>query len=169
MHEPQHKRVVVKISGEALMGEQEFGISPDMLRYVAEEVRAIVELGVQTAIVVGGGNIFRGASEAARHMNRAVADSIGMIATVINSLMVQEVAQQGGSIVVVVTPQSDERIDVPEATRALEHADGDVGVAHIERQQQRGDEHQPETGSHQVEGAFNGRHVHILPKVCGIF
>jgi uridylate kinase len=58
--QPQYKRITLKLSGEALMGDQEFGISPDMLKYVAGEIKSIVDLGVQTGIVVGGGNIFRG-------------------------------------------------------------------------------------------------------------
>jgi uridylate kinase len=96
VHEPQHKRVVVKISGEALMGEQESGISPDMLRYVAEEVRAIVELGVQTAIVVGGGNIFRGIAASSYGMDRTSADHMGMLATIINSLALQDALEKQG-------------------------------------------------------------------------
>jgi len=96
VHEPQHKRVVVKISGEALMGEQEFGISRDMLRFVAEEVRAIVELGVQTAIVVGGGNIFRGIAASSYGMDRTSADHMGMLATIINSLALQDALEKQG-------------------------------------------------------------------------
>jgi len=96
VHEPQHKRVVVKISGEALMGDQGFGISPDMLRYVAEEVRAIVELGVQTAIVVGGGNIFRGIAASSYGMDRTSADHMGMLATIINSLALQDALEKQG-------------------------------------------------------------------------
>jgi uridylate kinase len=88
--------VVVKISGEALMGEQEFGISPEMLRYVSEEVRAIVELGVQTAIVVGGGNIFRGIAASSYGMDRTSADHMGMLATIINSLALQDALEKQG-------------------------------------------------------------------------
>jgi uridylate kinase len=96
VYEPQHKRVVIKLSGEALMGDQEFGISPAMLRYVAEEVRSIVELGVQTALVVGGGNIFRGIAASSYGMDRTSADHMGMLATVINSLALQDAMEKQG-------------------------------------------------------------------------
>jgi uridylate kinase len=96
VYEPQHKRVVIKLSGEALMGDQEFGISPAMLRYVAEEVRSIVELGVQTALVVGGGNIFRGIAASSYGMDRISADHMGMLATVINSLALQDAMEKQG-------------------------------------------------------------------------
>ncbi|RPI98675.1 MAG: UMP kinase, partial [Desulfobacteraceae bacterium] len=74
----------------------EFGISPDMIRYVAEEVRAIVELGVQTAIVVGGGNIFRGIAASSYGMDRTSADHMGMLATIINSLALQDALEKQG-------------------------------------------------------------------------
>jgi uridylate kinase len=93
---PQCRRVVVKISGEALMGDQEFGISPDMIRFVAEEVRSIVELGVQTAIVVGGGNIFRGIAASSYGMDRTSADHMGMLATIINSIALQDALEKQG-------------------------------------------------------------------------
>jgi uridylate kinase len=96
MCQPQCRRVVVKISGEALMGDQEFGISPDMIRFVAEEVRAIVELGVQTAIVVGGGNIFRGIAASSYGMDRTSADHMGMMATIINSIALQDSLEKQG-------------------------------------------------------------------------
>jgi uridylate kinase len=94
--QPVFKRVLLKISGEALMGDQEFGISPEMLKYVSEEVRSIVELGVQTAIVVGGGNIFRGVAATSYGMDRASADYMGMLATVINSIALQNVLEDNG-------------------------------------------------------------------------
>lgn len=96
MYKAQYKRVVVKISGEALMGEQEFGISSDMIRYVAEEIRSIVEIGVQCAIVVGGGNIFRGIAASSYGMDRTSADHMGMLATVINSLALQDALEKQG-------------------------------------------------------------------------
>jgi uridylate kinase len=94
--QPQCRRVVVKISGEALMGDQEFGISPDMIRFVAEEVHSIVELGVQTAIVVGGGNIFRGIAASSYGMDRTSADHMGMLATIINSIALQDALEKQG-------------------------------------------------------------------------
>jgi uridylate kinase len=92
----RYKRVVIKLSGEALMGSQEFGIGPDMIRYVAEEIRSIATLGVQTAIVVGGGNIFRGIAASSYGMDRTSADHLGMLATVINSLALQDALEKQG-------------------------------------------------------------------------
>jgi len=92
----RYKKVLVKISGEALMGEQDYGISPDMLKYVAKEVRSIFDLGVQLAIVVGGGNIFRGVAASSFGMDRASADHMGMLATVINSLALQSALEKVG-------------------------------------------------------------------------
>lgn len=78
------------------MGDQEFGISPDMLKYVAGEIKSIVSLGVQTGIVVGGGNIFRGIAASSYDMDRASADHMGMLATVINSLALQDALERNG-------------------------------------------------------------------------
>jgi len=86
--------VVIKLSGEALMGNQEFGIAPDMIRYVAEEIRSVATLGVQVAIVVGGGNIFRGIAASSYGMDRTSADHMGMLATVINSLALQDALEK---------------------------------------------------------------------------
>jgi len=92
----RYKKVLVKISGEALMGELEYGISPDMLDYVAKEILSIVDLGVQLAIVVGGGNIFRGVAASSFSMDRASADHMGMLATVINSIALQGALEKMG-------------------------------------------------------------------------
>jgi uridylate kinase len=94
--QPVFKRILFKISGEALMGDQDFGISPDMLKYVSGEVRSVVELGVQVAIVVGGGNIFRGVAASSYGMDRASADHMGMLATVINSIALQNFLEDNG-------------------------------------------------------------------------
>lgn len=96
MIQPQYKRVLLKLSGEALMGEKKFGIDPDMLQYVAGEVKSIIDLGVQTGIVVGGGNIFRGIAASSYGMDRASADHMGMLATVINSLALQDAMEKTG-------------------------------------------------------------------------
>ncbi|MBU1181741.1 MAG: UMP kinase [Proteobacteria bacterium] len=93
---PQHKRVLLKLSGEALMGDQGFGISSQVIKYVAEEIRSIVDLGVQIAIVVGGGNIFRGIAASSYGMDRTSADHMGMLATVINSLALQDALEKKG-------------------------------------------------------------------------
>jgi len=93
---PQFKRVLLKLSGEALMGDQSFGISPDVIRYVAEEIRSAFDLGVQIAIVVGGGNIFRGVAATSYGIDRVSADRMGMLATVINSLALQDALEENG-------------------------------------------------------------------------
>lgn len=87
-------RVLIKLSGEALMGDQGFGICPDMLQYVANELISVVSLGVQVAIVVGGGNIFRGVAASSFGMERTSADHMGMLATVINSLALQSALEK---------------------------------------------------------------------------
>ena len=87
---PQYKRVVLKLSGEGLMGDKEFGVSPEVVASLAEQIKQIHELGTDVCIVIGGGNIFRGAKEAAKGMDRSVADQIGMLATVMNSLFLQD-------------------------------------------------------------------------------
>ncbi len=94
MNKPIFKRVAVKLSGEALMGDQGFGISADMIKYVAGEIRAIVELGVQVGIIVGGGNIFRGIAASSFGMDRTAADHMGMLATVINSIALQDALEK---------------------------------------------------------------------------
>ncbi len=94
MKMPRFKRVLLKLSGEALMGDQSFGISPDVIKYVAEEIRLAFDLGVQIAIVVGGGNIFRGVAAASYGMDRVSADRMGMLATVINSLALQDALEE---------------------------------------------------------------------------
>ncbi len=84
------------MSGEALVGDQSFGISPDMIKFVAEEIRSVVELGVQIGIIVGGGNIFRGIAASSYGMDRTSADHMGMLATVINSLALQDALEKQG-------------------------------------------------------------------------
>jgi len=98
LNDPQYKykRILLKLSGEALMGEQSFGISPDMLKYVADEVKSIKDMGVEIAIVVGGGNIFRGVKATSFGMERTSADHMGMLATVINSLALQDSLEKEG-------------------------------------------------------------------------
>ena len=96
MSQPLYKRITLKLSGEALMGDQDFGISPDMLIYVAKEIKSIVDLDVQTSVVVGGGNIFRGVAASSYGMDRSSADHMGMLATVINSLALQDALEKMG-------------------------------------------------------------------------
>ena len=100
---PVYKRVLLKLSGEALMGEQQFGVDPAVVARIAEDVGGIQKLGVETAIVIGGGNIFRGLAASARGMDRATADYMGMLATVINGLALQDALEQAGVLTRVVT------------------------------------------------------------------
>jgi len=93
---PAYRRVLLKLSGEALMGGRSFGIDPDIVQAIAAEIRDVVKLGVQIGVVVGGGNIFRGVEGSARGMERTQADNMGMLATVINSLAIQSVLESLG-------------------------------------------------------------------------
>src|SRR5437016_9412437 len=94
---PVYKRVLLKLSGEALMGEQTFGIDPAVTAHIAADIAEIQGLGVETGIVIGGGNIFRGVAASARGMDRATGDYMGMLATVLNALAVQEALERHGA------------------------------------------------------------------------
>lgn len=94
--EYRFRRVLLKLSGEALMGEVDYGIDPDILDSLAKQIKGVRESGVEVAIVVGGGNIFRGIAASAAGMDRAQADYIGMLATVMNSLALQEALERNG-------------------------------------------------------------------------
>jgi uridylate kinase len=94
MAELRYKRVLLKISGEALAGTQKHGLSAEVVSFIAEEVRDVHQLGVQIAMVIGGGNIFRGVEAGARGMDRASADYMGMLATVINGLAMQSTLEK---------------------------------------------------------------------------
>jgi uridylate kinase len=93
---PAYKRILLKLSGEALMGEQSFGIDPAVASRIAKDVAGVRALGVEVAIVIGGGNIFRGVAASARGMDRATADYMGMLATCINALALQDALEQEG-------------------------------------------------------------------------
>lgn len=94
--QPRYGRVLLKLSGEALMGEHQFGIDPAVVNQVAEDVKALSDRGVQVAMVIGGGNIFRGVSLSAEGMDRVAADQMGMLATVINALALQDAMERHG-------------------------------------------------------------------------
>jgi uridylate kinase len=96
MADPRFKRVLLKLSGEALMGDAAYGIDPAVLDEIAEEIRVAREAGTEIAIVVGGGNIFRGMAGSAKGMDRAQADYIGMLATVMNGLAIQDTLEKHG-------------------------------------------------------------------------
>jgi uridylate kinase len=93
-----YKRILLKLSGEALMGKREFGLDDAILRMVAKQVKDVMEAGVEVAVVVGGGNIWRGADAAARGMDRATADYAGMLATVINALALHDALEKQGLV-----------------------------------------------------------------------
>ena len=94
---PVYRRILLKLSGEALMGSQAYGIDSVVLRDVAEQIAEVHRLGVQIALVIGGGNIFRGVSAASRGMDRAAADYVGMLATIMNALAMQDALEKFGS------------------------------------------------------------------------
>jgi uridylate kinase len=93
---PHYSRVLLKLSGEALMGEEPYGIDPAVTLQVAQEIGEVQQLGVQVGVVIGGGNLFRGLAASARGMDRATADYMGMLATVINALALQDALEQAG-------------------------------------------------------------------------
>ena len=117
-----YRRVLLKISGEALMGEQNYGIDVNVARSVAEELKAVHAVGVQVAVVVGGGNIFRGVSKSAGNMDRSSADYIGMLATVMNAVVLQDALEK-----VEVNTRVMSAIDIPQLAepfirrRAIRH------------------------------------------------
>ena len=94
----KYKRILLKLSGEALMGEDSYGINPDVLEFVAGEVKEVVENGIELGIVIGAGNIFRGVAGASKGMDRTTADSMGMLATVMNSLAMQDALEKQGVV-----------------------------------------------------------------------
>ena len=93
---PVYQRILLKLSGEALMGEDHFGINRDVLSRMVSEIKTVVELGVQVGIVVGGGNIFRGVALGATGMDRATGDYMGMLATVMNAMALQDACRNNG-------------------------------------------------------------------------
>ena len=95
-HRPRYRRVLLKLSGEALAGKQEYGIDFDVVNSIAEQVKRVDELGVEIAVVVGGGNIFRGQAASERGFDRATGDYMGMLATVINALALQDALERLG-------------------------------------------------------------------------
>ena len=103
MAPPKYQRVLLKISGEALMGSQSFGIDSDVADSIANDIAEVHKLGVQIAVVIGGGNIFRGLAASARGMDRATADYMGMLATVINALALSDAIERYGAATRVVT------------------------------------------------------------------
>lgn len=94
MRKPQYKRILLKLSGEVLVGEGEYGIDPVTIQKIAQEIKEVKNLGVEVAVVIGGGNIFRGIAASAKGMDRASADDMGMLATVINGIALQDALEK---------------------------------------------------------------------------
>ncbi len=121
---PIYKRILLKLSGEGLMGDKNFGMSADVIRSLAAQVKEVHDSGVQVCLVVGGGNIFRGAKEAVNGMNRTVADQLGMLATVMNALALQDALEKQGAEVRVMSgihiPSACENFVYRRALRHLE-------------------------------------------------
>jgi uridylate kinase len=120
-----YKRVLLKLSGEALMGNDNYGINTETLKRIASEVKEVVQTGVQLAIVIGGGNIFRGVQGATRGMDRASADYMGMLATCINSMALQDALEREGVLTRVMSAIKMEQISEPYIRRR--------GVRHLEK------------------------------------
>jgi len=97
MSEPRYRRVLLKLSGEALMGDRDYGLDPSTVERIAREVAAVAEIGIEICLVIGGGNIFRGMAGAANGMERATADYMGMLATVMNALALQSAIERAGA------------------------------------------------------------------------
>lgn len=96
MAKPAYKRILIKLSGEALMGDDTYGINRATIDNIVDQIKAVVDLGVQVAVVIGGGNIFRGVAPAAEGMDRATADYMGMLATVMNAMALQDAMRSKG-------------------------------------------------------------------------
>jgi uridylate kinase len=110
---PAYQRILLKLSGEALMGNDAFGINRETVDRIVSEVKGVSELGVQVAVVIGGGNIFRGVSQGAVGMDRATADYMGMLATVINALALSDAMNRGGLVARVQSALSIEPVVEP--------------------------------------------------------
>jgi uridylate kinase len=119
-----YRRVLLKISGEALAGGQGYGIDPDTIAGIAEEIREVIGMGVQLAIVIGGGNIFRGIAASAGGMDRATGDYMGMLATVINALALQDAIEKAGVATRVLSAIEMRAVSEPYIRRrAIRHLD----------------------------------------------
>ncbi len=121
-----YKRVLLKISGEALMGPQSFGIDPEVMATIGAELTDVKAMGVEVAIVIGGGNIFRGATAAAAGMDRVTADYMGMLATVMNALALQDALEKAGLVTRVLSAIAMQELAEPYIRRrAIRHLEKD--------------------------------------------
>jgi uridylate kinase len=122
MLQPKYKRVILKLSGEALAGDAGYGIAAPVIASVAQQIREIVDLGAEVAVVVGGGNIWRGVSGSSQGMDRATADYMGMLATVLNALALQDALEHAGVITRVQTSIEMRQVAEPYIRRrAIRH------------------------------------------------
>lgn len=120
--QPVYKRILLKLSGEGLMGDKPFGVDIKVVSLLAAQIKNVYDMGVQICLVVGGGNIFRGAKEAAKGLNRSVADQIGMMATVMNALFLQDELKRQGIDVVVMSGLKMQQVCEPYVYRnAIKH------------------------------------------------
>jgi uridylate kinase len=120
--QPVYKRVLLKLSGESLMGENSFGIDPAMVSRYAREIKSIVDLGVEVAIVIGGGNIYRGMNESETGIERAHGDYMGMLATVINAMAIQAMLEKQGMYTRLLSAIKMEQVAEPYVRRrAMRH------------------------------------------------
>src|SRR3979409_2163417 len=110
---PKYKRILLKLSGEALMGEDAFGINRNTIESIVAEIAQVARMGVEIGVVIGGGNIFRGVSQGAAGMDRATADYMGMLATVINALALADAMNRGGLVARVQSALSIEPVVEP--------------------------------------------------------
>jgi uridylate kinase len=118
----KYKRILLKLSGEALAGEQGYGIDPNVIIGIAAEIKEVIDLGVQVALVIGGGNIFRGIAASSKGMDRASADYMGMLATVMNSLAMQDALEKQGVVTRVQSAIEMQQISEPYIRRrAVRH------------------------------------------------
>ncbi|MBV6495074.1 MAG: UMP kinase [Acidobacteria bacterium ACB1] len=122
---PTYDRILLKLSGEALMGGQNYGIDTQVAAALATEIKTVHDLGVEIAIVVGGGNIFRGVSESAGNMDRAAADYIGMLATIMNAVVLQDALEKANVFTRVMSA-----IDIPELAEPFIHR---RAIRHLEK------------------------------------
>lgn len=113
MPAPKYKRILLKLSGEALMGDDSYGINRDVIDRIAAEIGEVTRLGVEVAVVIGGGNIFRGLAPAAAGMDRATADYMGMLATVMNALALQDAMRRAGLLARVQSALTIEQVAEP--------------------------------------------------------
>ncbi|HZX35437.1 MAG TPA: UMP kinase [Thermodesulfobacteriota bacterium] len=123
---PKYKRIMLKLSGEALMGDLPYGIDPVIMESIAAEIKEVKDLGVQVAVVIGGGNIFRGLKASASGMDRATADYIGMLATVLNALTLQDALEKKGVFTRVISAIEMKELAEPYIRRrAVRHLEKD--------------------------------------------